>query len=93
MPQKEDINKNRKTTFKLFGDMCLVMLSNDETNKEIEANESPIIHKENLSDNSKTYLTVSLVRALFLRASRLMVIKGLSNISYDRFKILGSRVS
>ena len=93
MPQKEDINKNKKTTFKLLCDMCLVMSSNDETNKEIEANESPIIHKENLSGNSKTYLTVSLVKALFLRASRLMVIKGLSNISCKKFEILGCRIS
>jgi hypothetical protein len=93
MPENADINKHKNTTFKLFWDMYFVMLLNDETNKDIDANERPMTHSENLSDNSKTYFTVSLVKELFLRASRLMVIKGLSNMDYKQLKILECRVS
>jgi hypothetical protein len=93
MPQKTEINKNMKTTFKLFGTISFVMSLKDETNREIAAKEIPINHNERLSDFSKAYLTVSLVRELFLRASRLMVIKGLSNMNYKQFKILGCRIS
>ena len=40
--------------------MCFVISLKEETNKEIEAKEIPIIHKERLSDFSKTSFTVSL---------------------------------
>ena len=60
--------------------MYLLIAAKLESNKDIAAKEIPIIHKENLSDKSKTYFTVSLVSVLFFLENLRSDTHGVSNI-------------